>query len=182
MIDKRFWTGAIAVVTLIVAGAGALPELLLGSASSGPTVVLPVSAPRGEPVARLEQVAPVVRHAPMPPASPAATSAPPRPAAAGAPPQPAAPAPEPSKLEPEAPVAAAPAPTPAFPPVQAVGIAASSVQDVVPLATPPAAAASAHPNTEKPARSEPSGHRSAKPRQNVRPAAYPMAEFLVWRR
>ena len=28
-LDKRFWTGAIAVVTVVIAGASALPSLLL---------------------------------------------------------------------------------------------------------------------------------------------------------
>jgi len=180
MIDKRFWTGAIAVVTLIVAGAGALPELLLRPASRGPSAVLAVSAPKPEPIAKSEQTAAVVPPA-LPPVSLVVTDAPPQPARAAAL-QAAASAPEPPKVAPAAPVAAAPAPTPAFPPVQAVGIAASSVQDVVPPATPPAAPASARPNTEKPARSEPLRRRSAKPRQNLRPAAYPMAEFLAWRR
>ena len=55
MIEKRFWSGAIAVVTLIVAGAGALPELLLRPASTGPSVALPRNAPKAEPIAPLEQ-------------------------------------------------------------------------------------------------------------------------------
>ena len=56
MIEKRFWSGAIAVVTLMVAGAGALPELLLRSASTGPNVALPRrDAPKAEPVAPLDQ-------------------------------------------------------------------------------------------------------------------------------
>ena len=47
MIEKRFWSGAIAVVTLIVAGAGALPELLLRPASTGPSVALPAQCAKG---------------------------------------------------------------------------------------------------------------------------------------
>ncbi len=34
MIDKRFWTGAILVVTVVVAGAGSLPALLLAPRSA----------------------------------------------------------------------------------------------------------------------------------------------------
>ena len=56
MMEKRFWSGAIAVVTLIVAGAGALPELLLRPASTGPSVALPRNAPKAEPIAPPEQM------------------------------------------------------------------------------------------------------------------------------
>jgi hypothetical protein len=77
MVDKRFWSGAIVFVTLIVAGSGALPELLLRPVSTGPTVVLPLSAPMVEPVAKLEPTGAVANRAPARAISRTNTIAPP---------------------------------------------------------------------------------------------------------
>ena len=92
-------------------------------------------------------------------------------------------APEPPKPEREVPATSARSPV-AFPPVQAVGVAAASVPDMV----PPTAIPQARPQTRcvpRPtSRPDPSAPLSGrqKPRQNVRPAAYPIGEFLAWRR
>jgi len=190
MIDKRFWSGAIAIVTLIVAGAGALPELLLRPAPTGSTVVQPLMTPKAAPVAKfeqtkfeqaaaLEQPAPVVHTASVPSVNRAETIAPPEPSTAEPAPQAVAAAPEAPKPEPEVLATSVPGPPVAFPPVQPVGVAAASAPDVVPPAAPQATSA----NPVRPKRTaEDAGQRPVKPRQNVRPAAYPMAEFLAWRR
>ena len=130
MIEKRFWSGAIAVVTLIVAGAGALPELLLRPASTGPSVALPLNAPKAEPIVPFEQTAVVMHAASVPDVNRAETIAPPEPSTAEPAPQVVAAAPEPPKPEPEVPAKPAPAPPVAFPPVQPVGVAAASAPDV----------------------------------------------------
>lgn len=190
MIDRRFWSGAIAVVTLIVAGSGALPELLLRPAPTGPAVVLPVSAPKVEPIAKpeqtaaLEQATPVVHTASVPAVNRAEISPPPEQSTAGVAPQSVAAVIKASVPEPEIPAAPALAPPVAFPPVQPVGVAAANAQDVVPPTTNPQVrpANSARPVTDKPVQSEPTGRRPVKPGQNVRPEAYPIGEFLAWRR
>src|ERR1700752_4281453 len=181
MIEKRFWSGAIAVVTLIVAGAGALPGLLLRPASNGPSVALPRNAPKAEPVAPLDQTVVVMHRASVPAADRAETIAlsehstpEPAPAIVTA-------APEPPKPEPKVTATPPPAPPVAFPPVQPVGVAAASAPDVIPPAAPQVTPANAaQPITSRPA--ERAGQRPGKPRQNVRPAAYPIGEFLAWRR
>jgi hypothetical protein len=188
MIDKRFWSGTIAVVTLIVAGAGALPELLLWPAPIRPTIVLPLGAPMAEPIAKPEQTAAVARSAAVPrytsrdlgAANSTEKVGPLEQSIAESVPQPAAMVLEPPKPVTEVPTAPAPAPPVAFPPVQAVGVQAASVPDMVPPATNPQARPTnpPRPTTDKPVRSEP----AQKPRQNVRPAAYPIGEFLAWRR
>ena len=66
MIDKRLWSGAIAVVTLIVAGAGALPELLLRPVPTAPTVVVAQSATTAEPIAKPEQTRRTTQSASVP--------------------------------------------------------------------------------------------------------------------
>jgi hypothetical protein len=181
MIEKRFWSGAIAVVTLIVAGAGALPDLLLRPASSGPSAAVPRNAPKAEPIVPIEQTAVVMHAASVPAANRADTNAPPEQPKAEPAPQVVAPASEPPKPEPEVAAKPAPALPVAFPPVQPVGVAAASAPDVVPPAAPQATSANAvQPMTNRPA--ERAVHWPAKPKQNVRPAAYPMAEFLAWRR
>src|SRR6188508_515899 len=93
MIDKRFWSSAIAIVTLIVAGASALPEL---------TAAPPQSAPMPA-VNHTERGTPTTR------------------SIATAPPQPAAPDPEKPKAAPlPAATLLPPAPV-SFPPVQPLG-------------------------------------------------------------
>jgi hypothetical protein len=191
MIDKPVWSGAIAVVTLIVTGAGALPELLLRPASIGLTVVVPHKAPKVEAIARLEQPAIVAQSASVPAVNradtivaPQPSTAPPEQSAVQAAPQSVAMASEPPKPEPEVLAAPVPAPAPvAFPPVQAVGVPAASVTDVIPPVDPLGLPANpARPLANKPARSERTAPQPPKPSQNVRPAAYPIGEFLAWRR
>ena len=182
MIDKRFWSGAIAVVTLIVAGAGALPELLLRPASTGPAVVLPF-APKTEPIAKPDQPAAIVGSVPVPPIDRAETIAPAKPSAAEAAPHPVATAPEPPKPEPEVVAAPASAPPVAFPPVQPVGVAAAKAPEAIPPARPEGTPeAPARPVTGKPAKPDRTAQRPAKPQQNARPAVYPIGEFLLSRR
>jgi hypothetical protein len=203
--DKRFWSGAIIVVTVAVAGAGALPTLLLRpSAEPIPfeaTFAAASAVAKPEPKAELK---PVPAAVPTPAPAPAADVAP-TPPAASVPPLPSASAPvalqTPRQSERAAaapPVAATPpavAPTPPpepareakaepFPPVQPVGVASPSE------ATP-----------DVPARIEKSrtilskravrkwvrlararAARVAKRNGNIRPAAYPIGEFLAWRR
>jgi hypothetical protein len=180
MIEKRFWSGAIAAVTLIVAGAGALPELLLRPASTGPSVALPRKAPKAEPIAPLEPTAIVRDATSVPDVNRVHTIAPPEQPKAQPAPQVVAAAPEP-KPEPEVPAKPAPAPPVAFPPVQPVGVAAAGAPDVVPPARSQVTSASAaQPMTNKP--HGPTAQRSTKPKQNVRPAAYPIGDFLAFRR
>jgi hypothetical protein len=67
--------------------------------------------------------------------------------------------------------------------VQAVGDAAANAPDAVRPGNPPAPEAiPPRPNVEKPPRPERTARRPAKPRQTVRPAVYPIGEFLAWRR
>jgi len=187
MIDKRFWSSAIAIVTLIVAGASALPELLLRPASTAPTVVLPLAAPKAKPMP--EQTAAPPQSAPMPAVNHTERGTPTTRSIATAPPQPAAPDPEKPKA---APLPAAtllpPAPV-SFPPVQPLGDAAANVPSAIPAANPvpPARppgieANRARPDAEKPVPAERIARRPDKPIKSVRPAAYPIGEFLAWRR
>jgi hypothetical protein len=176
MLDKRFWSGAIIVTTIVVAGASALPALLIGPAAPEPTVpATPVSiAKRAELVPRAEP--PVAKEVPAPGLTqpeatpPAQISASQRAELA-------------SVGEPE-PVAHDRDATPVtFPPVQPVGVAAK--------AEPPAPAALAasttpdpRPVTEKPVRAQrivPERVTKRK-RQVVRPAVYPLREFFAFRR
>ena len=183
MIDKRLWSGAIAAVTLIVAGAGALPDLLLRPASTGPTVIVPLGASKFEPITKPEQIATVGQSVSARPTDRGEIIAPPAWSTVEAAPEPVAAAPEALKLEPEVRATPDPAPSVAFPPVQTVGMAATSVPNVVPPASPrPTPANVPHAAADKPAQPERISQRPAKPRQNVRPAAYPIGEFLAFRR
>jgi hypothetical protein len=157
MIDKRFWAGAVLAVTVVVAGAGSLPALLLRPvATDPPPVALAPAAKVAEPV----QV--------QADAEPAKPSPPPPPQSVAAPP----PAPAPVR---EA--------VPAFPPVQPVGITTPAQ----PVATPPRdtatvrAAVAAPETTIRPQRT--AGQAAARQKRKlVRPAPYPMREFFAWRR
>ena len=193
--DKRFWGGAIAVLTVVVAGASALPGLLLrpaveqaavaGTVEPAPFISRPVKLAAAEPVRPAISPAPagVTEPASPPPiaaAPPLATS------------PPVAEAPKPAPLAPQA-AAEAPQPVPAeankisFPPVQPVGIATQPDLDAVPTksAAPTrsrdASAQPAREAAEKPARRSASRD-TGKPKRAVRPAIYPMREFLAWRR
>jgi hypothetical protein len=170
MADKRFWSSAILVATVVVAGASALPALLLAPSASGPIVVAVTPAPvekRAEPV--------VARVAPAAPA--------PEEVAAPQPPETLVPI-----VPPPVPVREAAPGT--FPPVQPVGIATSKMDSVPTPATPlrtsiPAAAGTSdRPVTEKPVRAQhAAARRVTKHKRNVvRPALYPLREFFAWRR
>jgi len=190
MIDKRFWSGAIIVATVVVAGASALPALLL--APGAPEPMIPVAAApaekKAEPVVTRIEPRPVVgAEAPVlaQPVAPAAAAV-------------LAPAPQVAALPPPAPpvpVVLPPAPAHeaapmTFPPVQAIGIAANKTEPVAPSPAPaPVAphavdAAGDRPAIEKPARAQgTSAQRVTKrKRQVVRPAVFPLREFLAWRR
>ena len=181
MMEKRFWSGAIAVVTLIVAGAGALPELLLRPASTGPSVALPRNVPNAEPTAPPEQIAVVMQSASVPVVDRTDTIAPPEPRKAEPAPQVVPAVPEPPKPQPVVLATPAPAPPVAFPPVQPVGVAAATAPDVIPPVVPqPMSANAVQPMTSRPA--ERAVQRPAKSRQNVRPATYPIGDFLAFRR
>jgi hypothetical protein len=199
MIDKRFVSGAILAVTIVVAGASSLPALLLRPAAPDP-LPMPAIAPAilktAEPIERAEgveakpvviariepkpvaereppvSVAPpqaVLRDPPVPDPPPAPVAA--KPVAIPSPP-PAAPAAEPS-----APVREAA--SVAFPPVQPVGVATASGPDTVvsPAAGAPARSAR---TAEKPRQR--AAHQTATRKRSVRPAIFPLREFLAWRR
>jgi hypothetical protein len=185
--DKRFWSGAVIVVTVAVAGAGALPTLLLRpSVEPIPfeaTFAAAAIASQPEP-----KQAPTV----PPPAPPPAVASTPSPMVASAP----VALQEPRKAEPEVAspsvvttaAVVVPVPEPAreakaeaFPPVQPVGIA-TGAPDVSPQVEKPLSV-SARRGARKWIRvvhlrpvhaARRSGH--------IRPAAYPIREFLAWRR
>ena len=182
MVDKRVWSGAIAVVTLIVAGAGALPELLLRPASTAPTVIVSVTEPKAEAAARPKQTLAEVDGAPVPIDDTTKPTTPPKDAIAAAA-RPAAPAPEIPEPGPAAPEMPAPSPAVAFPPVQPVGVAAVSIPEALsPAHSPAAEVIPARPKIEKPPRPERTAWQPAKPKKSARPAVYPIGEFLAWRR
>ena len=184
--DRRFWSGAVIAVTVVIAGANALPALLLGPPADAPPVLpVPVIAAVPTPAARPELPVPIPRAAntePAPRAAVTVASAPVTPAAtpAAVAPTPVAAAPEPRSAPASLQTAPASQPPPsaetasAFPPVQP------------PSAEPPPTGALALPATrtphvtEKPTQTvEP---KERKRQRSVRPAVYPMREFLAWRR
>ena len=79
--DKRFWSGAIVVLTVVVAGASALPALLLRPASLDEPLVVTAPAPnaaepapavaKAEPAAKAVEPAPPVAQPPVAQAEPA---------------------------------------------------------------------------------------------------------------
>ena len=182
MVDKRFWSGAILTVTIVVAGAGSLPALLLRPSAPDPAPAAPTAVTRiAEPVPTRVEPQPVAKAEPPPVVpTPQITAAQP-PANPIAPPQPAAaPAPEP----PPAPVREAT--SVAFPPVQPVGVATPSAPAARPAATPladsPAVATPAR-ETRRATRDERTVQQVPRRKRNVtRPAPYPIREFLAWRR
>ena len=182
--DKRFWSGAVVVLTVVVTGASALPGLLLRPpVEDTPEIVPPfVGKPTGsqlvsqsEPgaappvlpvevklVAKLQPVAPAPAAQPPEPPQPPPTQA-------AAPP-----------IPPPAAVAEAPRPASAFPPVQLLD---APVQAVAPTQTRAASATRppVAPRGERAARHT-DRQDDAKRRRHVRPATYPIREFLAWRR
>jgi hypothetical protein len=185
MIDKRFWGIAIAAVTVIVAGASALPSLLRRPAEPELAAVMAPVAKIAEPVPVRGESGPVARVEPKPVTAQVEQRGAEQPAAPPAP-QAAAmvPAPEPVKLPAPEPPVAPPSPAPvAFPPVQPVGVATASGLDVAaPAGAPPRSGSVPRPSAEKPTRPERAAQRPAKPRRTVRPAIFPLGEFLAWRR
>ncbi len=179
-VDKRFWTGAVAIVTVVTAGASALPSLLLAPADPVP-LVAPVAgkAPEKPPepfrTVASEPPAPVraepQRQAEAAPAA-VAVSAPV--VTVSAPPPPPA---EPVAAAAPPPAAPTPAPAAAFPPVQPVGIA-SETAAVAPQSRPAGTEQRAARHIrQREARAAQSGRKRA-----LRPARYPIREFLAWRR
>lgn len=236
-IDKRFWSGALAVVTVVIAGASSLPSLLLAPAAPEPGYVTPqqpapkpfdaaaavamleAAAPKlkTEPVAARQERAPATLDIAAPKSEAVKTPpivvptqivvAPPRPefvrtANLTSAPQPAPPAvspevtsvPKPAPAVPEPqPVQAAPVSPPAeppqtaadaaFPPVQPVGVA-SRTENATPVAAAPSRSrtVSAKPSSRKAERRRHVAATWEKPRRGVRPARFPIREFLAWRR
>lgn len=184
MIDKRFWGVAIAAVTVIVAGASALPALLLRPVAPEPPAVPAPVAKIAESILDRSESSSITRVEPKPAAAPVERTPVAVQSATLPAPQPVVTPPEPAKLPvPELP-AAPPSTAPvAFPPVQPVGVATASGPDVTaPASAQPRAASAPRPIAEKPAGPERAALRSAKPRRAVRPAIYPLGEFLAWRR
>lgn len=186
--DRRFWSGAAIAVTVVIAGANALPALLLGSPTDAPAplAAAPIRSPDAPPPVAALAPAPAPEVTKAEPASAAVAAAPqPAPLAPAASSPPVAAAPQPTPAAPAVsppPVAASPAPTPAptetasaFPPVQPP---TSEPPPAAPFVAPPSARAPHAP--EKGARAE-QKERKARPRP-VRPAIYPLREFFAWRR
>ncbi len=187
MADKRFWSGAIIVVTVVVAGAGSLPALLLRPAApeAAPVIALappkapePVAPRPAEPVAQRAAEPVSVPPEPVRLATPVSTLAA-SPGAVG--PAPAASQPVQAAAPTEPPREAQPV---VFPPVQPVGIATRSAPEAtVPAPAQTRAASATIESAEKaatPPRVAAQGDRKRKP--SVRPAVYPIREFLAWHR
>lgn len=174
--DRSFWSGAIIVVTVVVAGAGTLPALLLRptapeiglSAESQPFVPRPT--PRTEPTPKLAEL-PKARGEPaeLAQAVPSPDPVPDRvPGDVAAQALPAAPSPPAAASRPQESFPQS------FPPVQAVDLPAPA--GVTPSnASPPPAESVA-----KPVR--PPREAARHPKRQVRPAPFPLREFLAWRR
>jgi len=180
MVDKRFWSGAILLVTIVVAGASSLPTLLLRPAAPEPVPVVPspiaktnVPAPvraEAEPIAMAEPL-PAASTLPIAVAEPALA-----PAVQASAPQsvPAAEAAHLAHAQEVAPIV--------FPPVQPVGIPALPAPEVAASAASSAASAQVAPR-EKAARGGRRQQHAMTPKPNaVRPAPYPIREFFAWRR
>jgi hypothetical protein len=203
--DKRFWSGAVVVVTVVVAGASALPRLLLQPAVDETAEIAPpapfVSRPVALTAAQQPQAAPqLVRQpeaepgnaTPVAPATVAARVADPVPQASAPVAKPPSPAPQTASPPPlpSPPVVQVAGASP-FPPVQPVGVAdqpkAPPVADAAPTqirdarATPQASERGSERRREKVTRAAVQAEASRR-RRHVRPATYPIREFLAWRR
>jgi outer membrane biosynthesis protein TonB len=187
--DKRFWGGAIAVLTVVVAGAGTLPGLLLhptveevavaGSVEPAPFVAKPKLAEAEPAPAAPPAPAAVVepKLPPKPEPEPVVQAA--QPAPAEAPQEPQATQPQPAQ-----PAAANPI---SFPPVQPIGVATAQGLDAAPkngaVAAAPTQSSNASARGGRDAAEKRSAARdTAKRKRAVRPAIFPMREFLAWRR
>lgn len=212
MADKQFWSGAIIVATVVIAGAGALPTLLLAPGSSGP--VLTPAAPKPQVAAaavetkhapaepKAEAVGLRVELQPLVESKPARLAAPepalsvmvvpqPEPARAELPPPPAeiVPLPPPRVAE-ASPPPAAPIPEPmaSVPLRQALPVEFPPVQ---PVGVPglrrdlPAAKSAPAQNMGGPLVQPPrraAAKAQPQKRRPVRPAPYPLREFFAYRR
>ena len=164
-VDKRFWSGAIIVATVAISGAGALPALLLRPAAPEPAPLdTMVAAKPADPQPAPPLIAPAPAEgapAPVAPAPPQASQAP-------------APPPEPPRQT------AAPE---AFPPVQPVGLAARPETEAAAIPAPAQGlGASAKPAAATKTRVARESTHGVKRKRGVRPAAFPIREFLAWRR
>lgn len=177
MVDKRFWSGAVIAATVMVAGASALPALLLAPTAPEPMIPVAIVPPEKKAAlvaARIEPQ-PVERAQAPVAAQPAPSVAAPTPQVAASPP-PATPMREAAPM--------------AFPPVQPIGVATSKPEPAAAIAAPAPAvprvaeAANDRPVTEKPARAQRGAAQrtTTRKRQVVRPAVFPLREFLAWRR
>jgi Meckel syndrome type 1 protein len=189
MSDKRFWSGAVIVVTVAISGAGALPALLLrpSAPESAPIEIAAVAVKPADP--KPVAVAP----APVPVALRSAPVALPAPEAVAAP-TPVTPAPEATAVPPPEPpeLPRAAAKPESFPPVQPADFVArpKAEPDVAPTATVTATPAA----SRRLARVRPAWHKYAgakkariaradtRVKRRARPAVYPIREFLAWRR
>jgi hypothetical protein len=189
--DKRFWSGAVVVLTVVVAGASALPGLLLRPAVEDTPEIVPPYVERStasQPVRPAEPAAvppvpvlPVAAEVKFAPKSRPVAEAP-----AAQPPQPAPVEIALPPIPPAAAVAAAP-PASAFPPVQQLDAPVQSATGQNPAPTQsrePSASVTRQPvapRSEKTARHTDRQDRAKRKRQ-ARPAIYPIREFLAWRR
>jgi hypothetical protein len=195
--DGRFWSGAAVAITVVIAGATSLPALLLRAPAEAPvaTAVVPAKAEAPRPTVAQPVVAPPpeTRTEPttvtataalsgvvLPPATPslppaAALVVAAAPTATPAPTAPTGAAPEPAAPPPSA-VAAI-----GFPPVQPLMIEPEAAPPSAPaaLAASPAKPAPAQAPRTKAAAHEGKERKHLRP---VRPAIYPLREFLAWRR
>lgn len=186
-LDRRFISGAVIAVTVVVAGASALPSLLLAPPEEPfiapvPARLAELPAPAAKPAIEV-RVEPKAEPKPLPGAvRPVETKA--EPAVISAPASLPTPAPAPVKPAAEAAAKAAPAPPPveaaatpapapataeAFPPVQP-----PTTETPRTIAIPPAVPAKKIVRDDE--------RRKAARTRSVRPAIYPMREFLAWRR
>lgn len=197
--DKRFWSGAVVVLTVVVAGSSALPRLLLQPALDEPAEIVPPAPFVSRPVAPAAVSQPTPRSDAEPvtatPVVPASVTVevklgPPSVPQAKTPavptPQPASQASSPA---PPSPPAVRPADPSPFPPVQPIDVAdrPNASPKVVADAAPNEAQATSVARQGSERRREKIVRAAVQPdtarrRRHVRPAAYPIREFLAWHR
>ena len=179
MIDKRFWSSGILVLTVIVAGASSLPALLLRPAPPDP---LPAA-----PIAKMAEPSAVRFEAPPFAKAELVLATPPEVAVLESAPKRVAPAPALGAIvtpEPAPPTPAREATFISFPPVQPIEVAAiAPAQPNATPATEPRTSTTPSPVRQKTAGAKRKTRQAAKRKRNVvRPAFYPIREFFAWRR
>ena len=173
MAEKRFWSGAILAVTIVIAGASSLPALLLGPTAREPMPAAPVTKidrPASIPVAA--KLVEFPANTPdLPVAIAAATADPAR-------------VPQPVARSESVPVTPVRETAPVgFPPVQPVGIAEPEAADPQAATAPPKSLIPDRRPPAKMARAERNAPHATKRKRNVvRPALYPIRDFFAWRR